>query len=93
MTSILVEPNLSVLIFKNALRPGDHHHLNEIWTDDLFDNIMHSAMEGAIYAYMAKEYNKALRRELGVQETDTNLLREECSRLKTRVDEVEGMMK
>lgn len=75
-TSLLDKPHLSVLISKNALKLGDRHHLNEIWTDDLFNNIMHSTIEGAIYAYMAKESYKALRQDFGVQETDKNLLRE-----------------
>lgn len=46
-------------------------------------------MESALYAYMAKERDKALRREFGAQVTDKNLLQEECARLKARVEEVE----
>lgn len=60
-TSLLKEPCLSVLIVKNALRPRDCHQLNEVETDDLYDNIIHSTMESALCAYMAKEQNKALR--------------------------------
>lgn len=59
--SLLEEPCLLVLIAKNALRPEDHHHLNEVEMDDLLDNIMHSAMESVLCAYIAKEQNKALR--------------------------------
>lgn len=42
---------------------------------------------------MAKERNKALRWKFRAQETDKGLLQEECSRLKARVNEVEGAMK
>lgn len=61
MTLLLKEPRLSVLIAKTGLRPRDHHHLNEVEIDDLYDNIMHSALESALCDYMAKECNKAQR--------------------------------
>lgn len=54
---------------------------------------MHSALQSVLCTYMAKERNKVLRQEFGAQETDRRLLVEECLRLKTRVDEVEGTMK
>lgn len=59
--SLLEEPRLSTLIAKRALRPGDCHPLHEVETDDLYDNIMHSAMKSALCAYIAKERNKTLR--------------------------------
>lgn len=43
-TSLFEEPSLSILIAKNALRPGDHHRLKAITTDGLYDNIIHSVM-------------------------------------------------
>lgn len=54
-TSLLEESRLSVLIAKNALRPRDYHRLNEVETDNLYDNIIHSMMESAFYAYITKE--------------------------------------
>lgn len=93
MASLLEEPQLSVLIAKNAMRPKDYHRLNAVKTDDLYDNIIHSAMETALYAYMAKERDKALRREFGAQETNKNHLQEECSMLKARVTEVESTIR
>lgn len=42
---------------------------------------------------MAKEHYKTLRREFDTQEMDRRLLVEESSRLKARVDEVEGTTK
>lgn len=50
-------------------------------------------MDSALCAYIAKERDKALRRDFGVQEIDRNLLQEECSRMKTQVEEVETIMK
>lgn len=50
-------------------------------------------LEGALCAYVAKEHHKALRREFGIKKTNRRLLAEERSRLKSRVDEVEGNMK
>lgn len=67
--------------------------MNKVESEDLYDNIMHSTIESALYAYMVKKYNKALRQEYRVQETDKTLLREECSMLKARVNKVEGTMK
>lgn len=69
---------------KDALRPRDHHHLNEVETGNLYDNIIHSAMESALCAYMAKEQNKALRWEFEAQKMD---------RLKAWVEEVENTVK
>lgn len=54
-TSLLEEPLLSVLIAKNALRPKNRHCLNEVKTDDLYENIIHSVMESVLCAYMANE--------------------------------------
>lgn len=93
MTSLLEEPRLSVVIAKNTLRPEDHHHLNAVETDDFYDNIIHFIMESALCAYMAKEWDKALRREFGAQETDKNLLQEKCLKLKGQVEEVENTMR
>lgn len=56
--------------------------MNEVEIDDLYDNIIHFVMESALSAYMAKEQNKALRREFEAQEMDKNLIQKECSRLK-----------
>lgn len=50
-------------------------------------------MESALCAYIAKEQDKALRRDFGAQEIDRNLLQEECSRMKTQMEEVETIMK
>lgn len=93
MPSLLEDPSLVVLLTKNALRLGDCRRLSEVENDELFDNIMHFALESALYAYMAKERNKFLKWEFGAQEIDRRLLAEEYSRLKTQVDEMEGMMK
>lgn len=43
-----------------ALWPGDRHYLNEDEMDDFYDNVIHSAMESALCAYLAKEQNKVL---------------------------------
>lgn len=91
--SLLKELHLFILIIKNALRVKDLHRLNEVKMDYLYDNIAHSTMESVLCAYMAKEHNKALRREFGAKEMDKNLLQKECLRLKTQVDKVEGTMK
>lgn len=61
MTSLLEKPRLLVLITKNALMPGDCHRLNAVQTDDIYGNIIHSAMESALCAYMVKERDKGLR--------------------------------
>lgn len=50
-------------------------------------------MKSVLCAYIAKKRRKALSREFGAQETDIRLLADECSRLKTRVNEVESTMK
>lgn len=71
---LLEELMLSVLITKNALRPTDRHQLNTVDTDDLYNNIIHYVMEDALCAYLAKERNKALRREYGIEEINKNLL-------------------
>lgn len=83
MPSLLEDPNLAFLLTKNTLRPGEHRHLNELETDDLFDNVMYSALDSAFYAYVAKVRNKVLRHEFGTQESDRRLIVEECLRLKT----------
>lgn len=54
-TSLLEKTRLFFLIAKSALRPGDCHFLNAIKTDDLYNNIIHSMMESALYMYMANE--------------------------------------
>lgn len=61
--SLLKEPRLSVLIANNPLKLGDCHRLGIVETDELYNNIIHSAIESAMCAYLAKEHNKALRRE------------------------------
>lgn len=75
------------------LRPNDHHCLNAVEMNELYDNFIHSTMENALSAYLAKEQNKVLRREFGAQETDKNLLQDECSRLKARVTKIENAAK
>lgn len=50
-TSLLEKPNLSVLMSKNTLRPGDRHRLNKVKKNDLFDNIMHSHGECPLCVY------------------------------------------
>lgn len=37
--------------------------INNVEIDDLYDNIIHSAIDSALCVYMAKEHNKTLRRE------------------------------
>lgn len=54
---------------KNVLGPSDRH-LSAVETDDLYDNVIHSAMESALCAYLAKKRNKALRKDFGAQEKD-----------------------
>lgn len=93
MNSLLKKPRLSVLIAKNALRSDYRHHPNEVKMDDLYNNIIHSAMESALCAYLAKKRNKALKREFGAHEMDINHLQEKCTKLKARVTEVENTMK
>lgn len=93
MNSLLKKPRLSVLIAKNALRSDYRHHPNEVKMDDLYNNIIHSAMESALCAYLAKKRNKALKREFGAHGMDINHLQEKCTKLKARVTEVENTMK
>lgn len=93
ITSLLNNPILGLLLIKSALRPVDHRHLNELETDELFDNTMHFTLEGDLCTYVAKEYPKALRREFGANKTDRKLLDEECSTLKARVNEVKVTIK
>lgn len=92
-TSLLKEPRLSILIAKNTLRRGDHHHLNVVEIDDLYNNIIPFAMESALCSYIAKECDKALQRESDAQEIGKNLLQEEFSRLKAQAEEVKNTMK
>lgn len=61
--------------------------------DDLYDSVIHFTMESALCKYLAKERNKALRRELEAWEIDKNLLQEECLWLKARIMKVENTMK
>lgn len=74
VNSLLEELRLFILIAKNSLRPRDHHYLNTVETDDLYNNVIHSAMQSALCAYLAKKWNKAMRREFKAQKTDKNLL-------------------
>lgn len=71
--SLLYDPTLAILLIKSALRLGDHCRMNELETDELFDNVMHSALESALCTYVAQEHHKALRREFGTQEKDKRL--------------------
>lgn len=57
-----------------VIGPGDCYCLNEVETDNLYDNVIHFGIESTLCAYLAKEWNKALRREFGAQETNKNLL-------------------
>lgn len=79
--SLLEDPSLAVLLTKNALSPEDRRRLNEVETDDLFNIVIHSALESAFRSYMAKERNKVLGQDFGAQETERRLLAKECSRL------------
>lgn len=91
--SLLDDPSLGLLLIKNALRPIDRCHLNEIKTDNLFINAIHFALEGALCAYVVKEHFRTLRRKFGTNDTHGELLVEECSTLKTWGAEVKGTMK
>lgn len=82
-----------ILLRSPANKNADLYHLNEVETDELFDNAIHSALEGAFCTYMAKEWHKALRQEFGANETDKRLLIKEHLRLNAHIDEVEGTMK
>lgn len=92
MDSFLEKPQLLILIAKNSLRPDDRHRLGAIKIDKLYDNVIHSAMKSVLCTYLAKERNKALRREFGAQKIDKNLLQKEYLRLKARITEVENTM-
>lgn len=85
MPSLLNDPTLSLLLIKSALKSADYCHLNELKIDELFDNTIHSALEGAFCTYVANEHHKALRWEFCANKTDMRLLAKECSRLKARV--------
>lgn len=65
----------------------------QVEMDDLYDNAIYSAIEHILFAYLAKERNKGLRREFRTQEGERNLLQEDCQRLKAHVFEVENTMK
>lgn len=65
---------MSLFISKIVMRPWDRQRLGAVEMDDPYDNIIHSAMKCALFAYLAKERNKDLRREFRAQETDKNLL-------------------
>lgn len=66
LNSLLDKPNLAILVTKNSLRLEDCRHLNEFETEKLFDNVMHFALESALYTYMGKKHNRVLRREFEV---------------------------
>lgn len=72
--SLLEDPSLAVLLTKNALRPGDHRHLNEVETIKLSDNVMHSFLKSALCTYMVKKHNKILRQEFGVQKRECEMV-------------------
>lgn len=80
--SHLEELRLSLLIAKNAMRLGDHHNLGAVEIDDLYDNAIHSTMKCVSSVYLAKEHDKALRREFGTLEGERNPLLKEGQRLK-----------
>lgn len=61
LPSLLDDPTLTILLIKSALRPADRHHLNGVKIDELFDNVLHSALESALCAYVANEHHKVLR--------------------------------
>lgn len=61
--------------------------------DDLYDNVIHFAIECIMSAYLAKECDKGLKREFGAHEVDRNLMQEDYTRLKARVTKVENTMK
>lgn len=63
MDSLLEKPHLSLLSTKNAIQPGDCHQLGVIEIDDLYANAIHYAMECVLSVYLAKEQDKALKRE------------------------------
>lgn len=73
--------------------PRDRQRLGAVEINDLYDNVIHSAMECALSAYLANERDKGLRREFGEQETNKNFLQEECLRLKARASKIKNTMK
>lgn len=75
------------------MRPGDRHRLGVVETDDLYDNAIHSTMGCILSIYLAKEHEKALKREFRALVGERNLLLDVGQWLTTRVDEVEGIMK
>lgn len=93
MLSLLNDPTLGLMLIKSALRLVDRRCLNELQIDELFDNVMYFSLESALCVCVAKKHHKTLRREFGTRETDKRLLMEECSRMKVRIDEVEGTIK
>lgn len=93
MSSLLEDPPLGLLLIKSALRSTDRRHLNKIEMDELFVNTIHSALEGALCAYVVKECLRALKREFGINEKHKELLAKECSNLKARVTEIDSAMK
>lgn len=90
---LLDYPTLSFLLIKSFSRPADCCRLNKFKTNEIFDNVMYSTLESALCTYVAKQHYKSLRWEFGTQEMGKRLLAEEYSRLKSRVDELEGTMK
>lgn len=75
------------------MRHGDRHRLGVVEIDDLYDNTIHSAIECVLLVYLAKECEKALRREFGSLEGERKFFLKESQRLQTQVNEVEGMIK
>lgn len=69
---------------------SDRHRLGAVETNDLYDNVIHSAMKCVLSFYLAKEHHKALRRESRALEGESNFLLRESQQLKAWVDEVEG---
>lgn len=55
--SLLNDPSLVVLLIKNALRLRNRDRMNELKTDELFDNVIHFALESVLYAYVAKKHH------------------------------------
>lgn len=68
--SLLEDPSLTILLTKNALRPGDRRRLSEVRMDELFDNVMYYVLKSLVCAYMAKDHNKILRQEFGTQRNE-----------------------
>lgn len=51
--SLLDNPSLGLLVIKSTLRPTDCRHLNEVETNELFVNVIHSILEGVLCTYAA----------------------------------------